>query len=312
MDNGRLGVVCDEIYRRHDTGPGHPESADRLQAVEEAVRSFSDEIVTIPPRAARYEDLLLVHSPEYIDMIFSINKDEIVMLDPDTAFSPRSKEVSLMAVGGVMEAADRVMKGEISRAFCAVRPPGHHAERDKAMGFCIFNNVAIGATYMKSHGDVERIAIVDWDLHHGNGTQWAFYDRDDIMYISLHQFPYYPGSGSSDEKGNGKGVGHTINIPVHPGAGDAEYRDSFDRAVLPALERFAPDVIFISAGFDAHKDDPLGGVNLSSEFFGEMTRMLGDKADQFSRGRIISVLEGGYNRIALKESVKWHLTELLQ
>jgi acetoin utilization deacetylase AcuC-like enzyme len=280
--------------------------------VEEAIESLADKIVRIPPREASREDLLLVHSPEYIDMIFGINKDQIVMLDPDTAFSPQSKEVSLMAVGGVLEAADRVMKGEIRRAFCAVRPPGHHAERHRAMGFCIFNNIAIGAAYMRTHDDIERIAIIDWDLHHGNGTQRVFYGRDDIMYISLHQFPYYPGSGSSEEKGSGKGVGYTINIPMQPGAGDVEYRDAFDRAVLPALVKFEPNLIFISAGFDAHRYDPLGGMNLSSEFYGEMTRMLIDIADRFGRGRIISVLEGGYDPGALMESVTRHLTELLR
>jgi acetoin utilization deacetylase AcuC-like enzyme len=280
--------------------------------VEEAIESLADKIVRIPPREASREDLLLVHSPEYIDMIFGINKDQIVMLDPDTAFSPQSKEVSLMAVGGVLEAADRVMKGEIRRAFCAVRPPGHHAERHRAMGFCIFNNIAIGAAYMRTHDDIERIAIIDWDLHHGNGTQRAFYDRDDILYISLHQFPYYPGSGSADERGSGKGAGYTINIPMRWGAGDEEYRGAFTGIVLPELEKFKPDVIIISAGFDAHRNDPLGGMNLSSEFYGEMTRMLIDIADRFGRGRIISVLEGGYDPGALMESVTRHLTELLR
>jgi acetoin utilization deacetylase AcuC-like enzyme len=305
-------VVYDEIFHRHDTGPWHPESPQRLKAVEGAIEGLADKIVRIPPREASREDLLLVHSPEYIERIFNIDKSEIVMLDPDTAFSPQTREVSLAAVGGVLEAADRIMKGEVSRAFCAVRPPGHHAERDRAMGFCIFNNVAVGAAYIRTHGDIEKIAIVDWDLHHGNGTQRAFYDRDDIMYISLHQFPYYPGSGSSVEKGSGKGVGYTLNIPMNGGAGDEEYRSAFRSTVLPALEKFEPDVIFISAGFDAHRNDPLGSMNLSSEFYGEMTKMLRDVADRFGRGRIISVLEGGYDPVALRESVTGHLTELLR
>lgn len=306
----KIGVVIDPSYMFHDTGAGHPESSDRLTAVKGALEGLSDIIAEIKPRKASREELLLVHSPSYVDRILKMETSDIKMLDPDTAFSPGSKEAALKAVGGVLAAVDKVVTGPIRRVFCAVRPPGHHAERDRAMGFCIFNNIAIAAAYSLGKSDIVRAAIVDWDLHHGNGTQSAFYDSKDVLYVSLHQYPCYPGTGSSMERGEGEGRGFTVNIPMSPGSGVDEYRRAFGTTVIPAVDQFRPDLIFISAGFDAHRDDPLGNIYLTTEYFGEMTAQLKELSDKHCGGRMISVLEGGYNTEALKESVKIHIREL--
>ncbi len=223
--------------------------------------------------------------------------------------SEHTREAALKAAGGTIEAVRRVIAGEMRRAFCAVRPPGHHAEADRAMGFCIFNNVALGAASALQAG-LKRIAIVDWDLHHGNGTQAAFYDTDRVLYISFHQSPHYPGTGAESEKGVGSGLGYTINIPMVAGSSDIDYRGAFDEIVIPALSNYKPQLIMISAGFDAHQDDPLGSLYLTTEYFGEMTRALREMAERYSNGRIVSVLEGGYNFAALKDSVTVHLKEL--
>lgn len=309
IDTDKIGIVTDPAFLLHDTGPWHPESPDRLKAVEDAIGEISEEIIRIEAREASREELLLVHNPEYVERILSLNPGGLIMLDADTSFSPHTKQAALKAVGGVLEAVNRVISGDFSKAFCAVRPPGHHAEPSRAMGFCVFNNIAIGAAYALTRRDIQRVAIIDWDLHHGNGTQHIFYDRNDVLYVSLHQYPYYPGSGSADDRGIGRGAGYTINIPMAAGSTDCDYRDAFATVVIPALTDFRPQMLFISAGFDAHGDDPLGGTNLSSEFYGEMTAMLKKVADQVCDGRMISVLEGGYSLSALKESVLFHLKE---
>jgi acetoin utilization deacetylase AcuC-like enzyme len=205
---------------------------------------------------------------------------------------------------------DGIIEERIDRAFCAVRPPGHHAEPARAMGFCIFNNIAIGAAYATVKKGIEKVAIIDWDVHHGNGTQKAFYISDNILYVSLHQYPHYPGSGLDSETGAGSGEGYTINLPMPGGSDDDDYREAFEKIILPALDTFQPGLIFISAGFDAHRADPLAGINLSTEFYGEMTSLLRESANQYCGGRIISVLEGGYNMDILKETIALHLTEL--
>ncbi len=310
IDSDKIGIVTDPVFLLHDTGPGHPESPDRLKAVREAISEISEETVELEAREASREELLLVHTPEYIERILSLDPGGLIMLDADTAFSSHTKSAALKAAGGVLEAVDKIINGDFSRAFCAVRPPGHHAEAGRAMGFCIFNNIATGAAYALTKKDIHRVAIIDWDLHHGNGTQNIFYGRDDVLYVSLHQYPHYPGSGSADDKGIGKGTGYTINIPMAAGSSNSDYRDAFTKVIMPALTDFRPQMLFISAGFDAHRDDPLGGMNLSSEFYGEMTAMLRKVADQFCDGRIISILEGGYSLSALKEATILHLREL--
>lgn len=307
MDTDKIGIVTDPAFLLHDTGPGHPESPDRLKAIEEAMSMVSDDTIAIKAREASRDELLLVHRPEYVDRILSLNPRGIIMLDSDTSFSPHTKQAALKAAGGVLEAVNGIINGDFSKAFCPVRPPGHHTDKGRAMGFCVFNNVAIAAAHTLTRGDIQRVAIIDWDLHHGNGTQDIFYDRDNVLYVSLHQYPYYPGSGSADDRGIGDGTGYTINIPMAAGSTDSDYREAFTAVIIPALTGFKPGMLFISAGFDAHRDDPLGGMNLSSEFYGEMTTMLKKVADQFCEGRMISVLEGGYSLSALKESVLFHL-----
>lgn len=308
--SNKIGIVQDRSYFLHDTGPGHPESSVRLEELKEVFDKLSDISVDIAPRTATRDELLLVHTPLYVDKILSREVTEREMLDPDTVFSPGTKEAARKAVGGVLEAVDRVTAGSFDRIFCAVRPPGHHAEADRAMGFCIFNNVAVGAAYALQEKRVGRVAVIDWDLHHGNGTQNTFYDSREVLYISLHQFPFYPGTGSSMENGSGEGKGFTVNIPMPFGSGVDDYRDAFNMTVIPSLERFEPGLIFISAGFDAHRYDPLSGILLDSAYYGEMTSAIREIAEKYCGGRIVSVLEGGYNPKALQESVEIHLKEL--
>jgi len=312
MADRKIGIVSDPIYHKHDTGPEHPESAARLVVIEEAINGIGDCGVKISPRLASRDELLLVHTPEYVDRILNLKIADRITLEMETVASADTPKASLMAVGGVLAAIDQAIDGNLSRSFCAVRPPGHHAEPDKAMGFCIFNNVAIGAAYAIQKYYLKRVAIVDWDLHHGNGTQNAFYKSDQVLYISLHQSPFYPGTGTVDEIGIGAGAGYTINIPMIAGCSDQDFRDAFDAIVLPALRNYKPELLFISAGFDSHQDDPLGSLYLTSAYFGEMTRNLVDIAEEFCYGRLISVLEGGYGRKILKESVKFHLKELIR
>jgi acetoin utilization deacetylase AcuC-like enzyme len=306
----KLGIIYDPVFLLHNPGPWHPESPKRLMAVREVIDSLEIPREEFHPRAATREELLLGHTPEYVDRLLNLDVTELMHLDPDTVLSPHSIEAAVRAVGGMLTAVDIIQTGEIKRIFAAVRPPGHHAEPGKAMGFCIFNNVAIGAAYaLKNHG-LKRIAIIDWDLHHGNGTQDFFYDTDEVLYISLHQSPYYPGTGAENESGNGKGLGYTLNLPMVPGSSDIDFRQAFDEVIMPTLSNYRPEIIFISAGFDAHRDDPLGSLYLTSEFYGEMTSYLVKASREFCDGKLISVLEGGYSLGALKESLAFHLKEL--
>jgi acetoin utilization deacetylase AcuC-like enzyme len=305
-----LKVFYDPVFLLHDCGPDHPESPQRLKAVMDAVRSVDGVEISESCRQATEDELALVHQPEYIRQLKKISGNSIVMLDPDTPLSPRSFEAALKAVGSVMEAVDFVFESDDNKAFCAVRPPGHHAEPDRAMGFCIFNNIAVGAAYAIKKGLAQKIAIIDWDVHHCNGTQKMFYDNPQVMVVSLHQYPFYPGTGGGLESGEADGLGFTINLPMWSGGGDHEYRQAFDCVILPAINNFQPDLLMISAGFDAHKDDPMANLNLTTEFFGEMTRMMTTMAKQHCRGKIVSVLEGGYNLKALSECVKLHLEVL--
>jgi len=312
MDNRavRIGIAYDEAFLRHDTGPWHPESPERLRAVMETVNGMNIEFEKIDPREASKDELTLVHDPTYVEAILNLDPRGTVMLDPDTAFSPGTKTAALKAVGAVLDSVDKIIEGKIDRAFCPVRPPGHHAEPVRAMGFCIFNNIAVGAAYAIAKKGIEKAAVIDWDVHHGNGTQKAFYESDRVLYVSLHQYPHYPGTGSEGETGTGVGEGYNLNVPMRPGSTDDDYRKAFEEKIIPALNDFRPGMIFISAGFDAHRDDPLAGINLSTDFYGEMMVMLKKAAEKYCRGRIISVLEGGYNLGILKETVALHLTEL--
>ncbi|MDW8225775.1 MAG: histone deacetylase [Bacteroidota bacterium] len=308
------GFVTDERYLAHDTGTGHPERPERLQAIWQELqqRSLWSRLYHIRPRIATTEELGLIHPPEYIRFVQrSVPRQGIVWLDPDTALSPHSYEAACLAVGGVLEAVDAVLSERCHNAFCAIRPPGHHAERNLAMGFCIFNNVAIAARYAQSRHDINRVLILDWDVHHGNGTQHIFEEDPTVYYISLHQYPLYPGTGRAEERGRGAGEGFTLNVPLPPGSGDEEYCHAFQTQVAPAVARFQPKLFLISAGFDAHRDDPLASQRLTEETFRWMCQQTLQWAHQYAHGRCIAVLEGGYALAALAHSVAACLEELL-
>ena len=295
-----LILIASERFGEHMTPPGHPESperADVMDAVAADWRARGGEVVA--PREASREQLARVHAPEHLRRMGE-TAGISVALDPDTYTSPDTYEVALLSAGAAVDAVERVMGGEHTRAFVLSRPPGHHAERDRAMGFCFFNNVAVAAAHARALG-AKRVAIIDYDVHHGNGTQHIFEHDPDVLYISTHQFPYYPGTGAADEVGFGAGAGRTINVPLELGATDDDFRLVFDQVVLPVLRQFAPEVLFISAGFDAHERDPLGQMRVTTQGFAAMTAALTHVADECCDGRLVAVAEGGYDLRALGE-----------
>jgi acetoin utilization deacetylase AcuC-like enzyme len=313
----KTGLIYDDIYLQHETGAGHPERPQRLTAIVTRLRekmlseSAGSRVKLLRPAPASPEWITAIHTPQYFERVKKSCQDGTEYLDSvDTPISPESYKVALAAVGGVLSAIDKVMAGEIRNAFCAIRPPGHHALKDRAMGFCLFNNVAIGARYVQKRYELPKVLIVDWDVHHGNGTQAVFYDDPTVLYFSIHQYPFYPGTGSDEEKGTGKGLGYNINVPMPAGCGDKEYVKAFEGILRPRAIEFDPDFILISAGFDAHKDDPLGGMNVTAQGFAEMTTIVKDIAEKCCDGRIVSVLEGGYNLDGLADSVEAHVSVL--
>ncbi|UCF83343.1 MAG: histone deacetylase [Desulfobacteraceae bacterium] len=310
------GLVYGEIYLRHDTGPHHPERAQRLTAILETLEAAGllDKLLRIEPVPAEKHVLELCHESSYIDELKrAVESSRPFLHTPECPLSPATLEVALCAVGGVLKGIDQVMEGRVSNCFCAVRPPGHHAERSRAMGFCYFNNVAIAARYLQKQHSLERILVIDWDVHHGNGTQHIFEEDSAVFYTSFHQDPYscYPGTGLASETGNNKGKGYTQNFPMPPGAGKKEYLKAMER-VEQAMEKFRPQFVLISAGFDAHMADPLAHVRLTRTGYEELTRRIKSVAETHAEGRIVSVLEGGYNLKALGESVETHLRVLME
>lgn len=294
---------------RHDTGPGHPESIERLEAVLAALgeAAFDALVRRTAPRGSVW-DIKRVHDDAYMQSVFAAVPDHgFASLDADTILSPGSGEAALFAVGGACAAVDAVVGGEAQNAFCALRPPGHHAERDHAMGFCLFNNVAIAAFHALELPGIQRVAVMDFDVHHGNGTQQAFWDHENLLYTSTHQMPCYPGTGAERERG---AFGNIVNAPLPPGAGSDDFRDAFG-FIRPAIKDFAPDLVLISAGFDAHEADPLAQLNLTEEDFSWITEQLIAIAHASAGGRIVSVLEGGYDLHALARSVQAHVTALM-
>ncbi|MFQ5991261.1 MAG: histone deacetylase [Nitrospiraceae bacterium] len=311
----RTGFVYHPDYLNHDMGAGHPESPERLRAILAHLdsRGVLARVVRIEPIEARDEWVIQIHDPTYVARLKAkAPKSGRVSLDPDTSISPGSLPAAYLAAGGAVAAADAIMSGAVDNAFCAVRPPGHHAERDRSMGFCLFNNVAVAARYLQRVHRISRVLIVDWDVHHGNGTQHVFYDDPSVLFFSTHQYPYYPGTGHAAEQGEGKGEGLTINVPMSPGQGDDEYRDIFERLLVPAADEFKPDFVLISAGFDAHLDDPLASMALTEGGYGTLTNIVANIAKRHSHGRVLSCLEGGYNLKALVASVEEHVTGLLR
>lgn len=308
------GLVYHPAYLEHDTGRYHPECPERLRAVLTALdrTGLRGELVPVKPRDAGPAWLSLVHSPEHIAHVSAAGKmaaTGTVALDPDTAVSKGSVPAALKAAGGVLAAVDQVMAGKLDNAFCLVRPPGHHAEPGRAMGFCLYNSVAIAARYLQRRHGMKRVLIVDWDVHHGNGTQAAFWDDPSVLYYSIHQYPFYPGSGAEAERGAGEGEGATLNSPMSAGCGDTDYLNEMERALVPAAREFRPDFVLVSAGFDAHRDDPLGGMGITETGFAEMTGLVRELADS-AGGKLVSVLEGGYNLDALAASILAHLMRL--
>ncbi|HMP90292.1 MAG TPA: histone deacetylase [Kiritimatiellia bacterium] len=307
------GLVADPISKQHLPGWSDPECPERYDASYLALcrSGLIDHLQKIPCRMALDEELLLCHDQRYVDLV----KREILSGQPwlstgDTALSPQSLDTARYAVGGVLNAVDATFEGKVKNAFCIVRPPGHHATRDAGMGFCIFNNIALAARHAQKHHEIKRVLIVDWDIHHGNGTQDIFYEDGSVFYFSVHQSPLYPGTGSAGETGRGEGRGTTMNIPLPRGSGRQEIMNAFRSDLLPAMEEFNPEFILISAGFDSRAGDPLGEFTLSDNDFADMTRLLMSLANHYANGKIVSVLEGGYNLSGLASAVVAHVREL--
>ncbi len=308
----RTGIVTDPRYKGHCMGPDQPECPERLAVLEDMLTEpdLQGVVHLITPRRAEPEELLRVHAPDYIrSLAATAGKDE-TYLDPDTRTSPHSHEAALLAAGGLCRAIERVQAGELDNAFALVRPPGHHAERTAAKGFCLYNNIAVGASYIQRSLGLERVLVVDWDLHHGNGTQHCFEENPSVLFFSIHRSFFYPGSGRLREVGRGAGKGYTLNIPLLKGFGDGEYLCLFEKILKPVAYEFKPDFVLVSAGFDIHFKDPLGGMRVTPQGFAGMTRVVLDIADHCCGGKVVMSLEGGYDLEGLRDSVRAVLKEM--
>ena len=306
----KTGIITTDTYLNHNTGQDHPERADRVTVVIEHLKKLkSKNLVWKKPTKFDLKYLQLAHDKDYLNNVKnSFPTQGLNFLDGDTILSPGSKEAAIDAVGSIITAIDGVMKKDLRNAFCAVRPPGHHAEKQKAMGFCVYNNVAVGAYYLLEKYGLKKVAIIDFDVHHGNGTQDIFYNNEKVLYISSHQYPYYPGSGTANEKGIKDNV---LNIPLAAGTQPDEFLNAYD-SIFKKLREFKPEFILLSAGFDAHKDDPLAQLNLESKDFYTLTKRIMSLAKNICEEKIVSILEGGYDLNALKESVDFHIQSLME
>jgi len=306
----KTGLITSDTYQNHNTGDGHPEKIDRVTAVINNFKKLDNKnLVWKKPSKFNRSLLEITHNSNYINFVEkSFPKKGLSFLDGDTIVSPGSKEATLDAVGSIITAIDSVQNKEFKNAFCAVRPPGHHAEKNKAMGFCIYNNVAVGANYLINKYKLNKVAIIDFDVHHGNGTQDIFYDNEKVLYISTHQFPYYPGSGTEQERGKYNNI---FNIPLPAGTTSEEFLNAYE-FVLKKIHEFKPEFILLSAGFDAHKDDPLAQFRLESKDFYEITKRTLESSSLCCDGNVVSILEGGYDILALQESTEMHVKALLE
>ncbi|MEP6935668.1 MAG: histone deacetylase [Nitrospirota bacterium] len=311
---GKTGLVYHPAYLEHDMGAGHPESPHRLRAIMQQLEQSGTaaRLTRITPREAEDGWITQIHRPSYLAMLKTqAPASGRVSLDPDTSMSSGSLAAAYLAAGGALAAVDAIMSKQVDHVFCAVRPPGHHAEAGRAMGFCLFNNVAIAARYVQKQYGLTRVLIVDWDVHHGNGTQHSFDDDPSVLFFSTHQFPHYPGTGRESERGRGAGEGFTINVPMEAGEGDEEYCAVFQKSLVPAADAFKPEFVIISAGFDAHKDDPLASMRLTEEGYAELTGIVAGIATRHASGRMLASLEGGYHLTSLAASVDRHIQALL-
>ena len=310
----RFGLLLDSVFGQHLVPVDHPEHPDRIESIRQHVESWSgsDKLVRIEPTSADSKWIRQVHTSEHFLTIQQTDGGPTTALDWDTHAGGQSFEIAMLAAGSVVKMLELLFSGEIDTGFAAVRPPGHHAETTRAMGFCLFNNIAVGAEWVLQQGLAQRIAVIDFDVHHGNGTQEIFYLRPDVLYLSSHQYPFYPGTGSLNELGDDAGLGFTVNFPVTAGPGNYFFCSLFQDLVKPVLRGFEPDLILVSAGYDAHRDDPLGGMNLDETGFGDLVRQLNSLAEELCRGRILYVLEGGYNLEALSRSVVSTIQESLK
>jgi len=306
----KTGLITSDTYQNHNTGDGHPEKIDRVTAVIDNFKRLDNKnLIWKKPSKFDRSILEVTHNSDYINFVEkSFPKKGLSFLDGDTIVSPGSKEATSDAVGSIIAAIDGVQNNEFKNAFCAVRPPGHHAEKNKAMGFCIYNNVAVGANYLIDKYKLNKIAIIDFDVHHGNGTQDIFYDNEKVLYISTHQFPFYPGSGTEQEKGKYNNI---FNIPLPAGTTSEEFLNAYEY-VLKKINEFKPEFILLSAGFDAHKDDPLAQFQLESKDFYEITKRTLELSNLYCNGNVVSILEGGYDLLALQESTEMHVKALLE
>lgn len=305
-------LIYDNAFENHETGH-HPENPDRFRAILsalEADESLWKTLNKLAPAPATDEDITRCHSQRLIEQLSSLCERGVPFVDLDTVICPRSFEVAKLAAGAAVVAVDQVFSGATQNAFALVRPPGHHATPNRAMGFCLFNNAAIGARYAQSRYGAERVLIIDWDVHHGNGTQDIFYQDPTVFYFSTHQYPYYPGTGGAGERGLGPGEESTLNIPLKEGTAARSHREAFSDALKAIEEKFPPDLIIISAGFDSRRGDPLGGLMLEDSDFREMTKEVMDLAERHASARVVSVLEGGYNLDTLGETVRTHIAAL--
>jgi len=309
----RIAVIRDPIYKEHSCGPGHPESPERLNAIDRMLASFPlrDNLRDLPARDAVLEEIAGIHEKAYIRMLEGTGGQPYTMLDADTATNGRSYAAALRAAGGGIAAAEAVLSGEAAGAFAFVRPPGHHAEAGQAMGFCLLNNVAIAADWALRHRGLKRVLIVDWDVHHGNGTMHSFYESERVLYFSVHQYPHYPGTGRTDEVGRGAGKGFTVNVPLPGGQGDDDYLAVFQKVLRPIALEYRPELILVSAGFDIHTNDPLADMRVSSAGFGLLTGQLLQIAGECCPGKLAFLLEGGYDLRALSEGTASVLSALI-
>lgn len=294
-----LILIHTDKFADHRTPPGHPERVERAEVMQGIAEAWKHRgRIVQGPRAATHAELARVHSEAHLAAIDATD-GRAVSLDPDTFTSPQSRDVALLAAGAAIGGVEAIVQSRATRVMALVRPPGHHAERDRAMGFCLYNNIAAAAAHALALG-IERVVIVDYDVHHGNGTQWMFYEDPRVLYVSTHQYPFYPGTGAAEDVGRGKGAGFTLNVPLEAGSTDGDYDEVFTALVLPVIDQFRPELLMISAGYDAHERDPLARMRLTTAGYAALTRMLCGAADRHCHGRIVAVTEGGYDLAALK------------